>query len=111
MEHLTGLIAVFMIFMIPITALLVGGLKMWLDFKSKQDQIGTSTHELEDAVQQLEAEREKLVRRIENLEAIVTSEEWDALPEGEKHVPFLSLSDAEESASEPVSRRGQRRRS
>ena len=109
MEDLTGLLAVFMIFMIPIVALLIGGLKMWIDFKSKQEKLGTSTHDLEEAVQQLEADRAALRRRVENLEAIVTSEEWDALPESEKcSGSFLSLSDSEAPSSEQVRRRGER---
>lgn len=72
--------------LIPITAILVGAFNEWLKFKARQQEIGTSTDELEQTVDTLrealadsEQAREALVRRIENLEAIVTGELWDAL--------------------------------
>lgn len=75
--------------LIPLAAILVGGFKEWLEFKSRQEKLGTSTHELEEhtrtlreALERSEAEREKLTGRVQNLETIVTSQAWDALPEG-----------------------------
>jgi len=72
--------------LIPITAILVGAFNEWLKFKAKQQQLGTSTFELEKTVavwqQALEAsekERATLQRRVQNLETIVTGEMWDAL--------------------------------
>ncbi len=72
--------------LIPITAILVGAFNEWLKFKAKQQQLGTSTDELESTMTtlraQLEAseqERAALVRRIQNLETIVTSQLWDAM--------------------------------
>lgn len=76
--------------LIPLLALLVGAFTEWLNFKSKQKELGTSAHELEKTVRTLEqalekseAERRRVVQRLENVEAIVTSEAWDALHGGE----------------------------
>ncbi len=75
--------------LIPLTAILMGGFKEWLKFKSKQDRLGTSARALEDevgalkkALKESEAERQSVQRRLENLETIVTSEAWDALSDG-----------------------------
>ena len=71
---------------IPIIAILVGGFTEWLKFKEKTQRLGSSTSELESAVttltetlKQSEAQQEALVERIQNLEAIVTTQAWDAL--------------------------------
>lgn len=75
-----------LIFLIPILAILVGGLKEVLKFKAKQNEIGSSTHDLErqldafaDRLEAVEAERDALKSRLQNLETIVTAEAWDAL--------------------------------
>ena len=77
---------------IPIVAILAGTFKEWLKFKESQRQLGSSTRELETLVASMKSEiaaageREKaLVERIQNLEAIVTSEAWDAV-----HDPALA---------------------
>ncbi len=65
--------------LIPIAGILVGAFSEWLKFKEKQAKLGTSTSELEKTVVvQLQA-LEAAQRRIENLEAIVTSQVWDAM--------------------------------
>ena len=70
--------------LIPLVAILVGGFKEWLKFKEKQNKMGDSTRELgytisslRSSIQQLEEERGSLVGRVQNLEAIVTSQVWD----------------------------------
>lgn len=82
--------------LIPIAAILVGAFTEWLKFKGKQQELGTSTHELEltvetqqKALAAAQETQDALVRRIQNLEAIVTSQVWDAvhdesLPTAEK---------------------------
>lgn len=75
--------------LIPIVAILVGAFTEWLKFKEKQARLGTSTNELEKAVATQQDALEAAYRRIENLEAIVTSQVWDlmhdeALPEAER---------------------------
>ena len=75
---------------IPIIAILAGTIggafKEWLKFKEKTQQLGSSTHELEktsaeqaELLRTMQAEREALIGRIQNLEAIVTSQVWDAI--------------------------------
>lgn len=53
----------------------------WLEFKTEQRKIGSSTEEIEAELRALQqewkAERERLNRRIQHLETIVTSEAWD----------------------------------
>lgn len=75
-----------LIFLIPIFGILLAGYKEWLQFKSKQQELGASTQEVEatirrlrDRLNEVEQERDALVKRIQNLETIVTSEAWDQL--------------------------------
>ncbi len=75
--------------LIPVVAILVGAFTEWLKFKEKQAKIGTSTSELEKTVVTQREALEAAQRRIENLEAIVTSQVWDvlhdeALPEADR---------------------------
>ncbi len=72
--------------LIPIIAILVGGFTEWLKFKGKQQKIGNSTRDLEGLVEtvqkaldRMEDRQDALARRIENLEAIVTSQVWDVV--------------------------------
>lgn len=81
-----GSLVLVLIFLIPILAILVGGLKEVLKFKAKQNEIGSSTHDLErqlntlaERLESVEAERNALQSRLQNLETIVTAEAWDAL--------------------------------
>lgn len=70
--------------LIPIAGILAGMFREWLKFKTKQRDLGASTHELEKEVAALkkalaQARPDDLVERIQNLEAIVASQTWDAL--------------------------------
>lgn len=78
--------------LIPLAAILVGAFSEWLKFKEKQLQLGDSTSSLEHEFKSISAENERLVERIRNLEAIVTSQSWDALP---KIDPQVALEDPE----------------
>jgi hypothetical protein len=62
---------------------------MWLKAKENQIKIGTSASELGQTVAAQQKALEAANRRIQNLEAIVTSQVWDVvhgevLPEAEK---------------------------
>ncbi|MFQ5569163.1 MAG: hypothetical protein ACE5G0_05785 [Rhodothermales bacterium] len=75
--------------LIPIIAILVGAFKEWLKFKAKQQQLGSSTRELEQIVARQQEALDTAQRRLQNLEAIVTSQVWDVVhddtvPEPEK---------------------------
>jgi chromosome segregation ATPase len=83
-----GTLVPLLVFLIPILGIVLAGYKEWLQFKAKQQELGASTEEVESTIQDLqrriddvEQERDALIRRVQNLETIVTSEAWDALPE------------------------------
>lgn len=67
--------------LIPLAAILIGGFMEYVKFKAKQEKLGDSTKEAEgrlsDLNDRLEEQNRDLVRRIQNLEAIVTSQTWD----------------------------------
>lgn len=78
-----------MIVFFPMAGMLYGAFSEWLKFKEKQAQLGTSTSELGQTVAEQQKALEAAQRRIQNLEAIVTSQMWDvvhdeALPEAER---------------------------
>ena len=90
----------------PLAGIALVGFFEWLKFKRQTSQIGNTTSELEDAVislrdevDTLREERRALNQRIQNLEAIVTSEAWDTLgkdPElAQAKTPSLQLPDPE----------------
>ncbi len=75
--------------LIPIVAILVGAFSEWLKFKAKQQKLGVSAQELEGTLARQQTALEAAERRLQNLEAIVTSQMWDvvhddALPEAER---------------------------
>jgi len=103
--------------LIPIAFILVGAFSEWLKFKGKQAKLGTSTNELAQTVVLQQQALEMAQRRIENLEAIVTSQMWDAvhdetLPEAEKQRALtqarIHLEPPEPSDAERVARMAQR---
>lgn len=102
------------IVVVPPASMLFVAFMVWLKFKEKQAQIDTSTSELGQTVATQQKALEAAERRIQNLEAIVTNQVWDAvydegLPEAEKQralsqarlhldVPEEEPSDAERAA-------------
>ena len=122
----TGTLAVLLIFSIPIVAILMGGIQEILKLRSQQQGGGASAKELEstanaleDRLATLEAERDDLQQRVENLEAIVTSDVWDdhveadlALDEGtsvDLESPTASEERADAEATARLARRIQSR--
>lgn len=100
---LVPLIAVVMIFTIPILGILLAGYKEWLEFKSKHRELGTSTREVEERLRGLqerldglEQERDALRDRVQNLETIVTSEAWIAGHEESVDAPSLDTAEGTE---------------
>lgn len=97
---LVPLVAVVMIFAIPILGIVFAGYKEWLKFKAQHRELGTSTREVEDSlralrerIEHLEQERDALQDRVQNLETIVTSEAWIA---GHDNTDLASALDAAE---------------
>lgn len=65
--------------LIPVVAILAGVLRDWVRMRTKQKSLGASTTELEREVTALQREREAILDRLQNLEAIVVSQTWDAV--------------------------------
>ena len=86
--------------LIPIAGICAGMFKEWLKFREKQNQLGSSTQNLEKLVAELRQRDQALVERVENLEAIVVSQTWDAvqdrtLPPVEKELRLASVAHRE----------------
>lgn len=97
-------------FIVAIVAIVFGilyaGYEQWLKHQAQREEAGMPSQELKaalDEMQQQLAESEQrqaeLQRRIQNLEAIVTSEAWDELGDGTGHAT-LSLPEDERIASD-----------
>jgi hypothetical protein len=65
--------------LIPIAAIVAKTFKSWLAMKAQQQSLGASNHELEREVASLRKDREALLQRLENIEAIVVSQTWNVL--------------------------------
>jgi hypothetical protein len=65
--------------LIPLAAILAKTVKSWIHMKAQQQVLGASNHELERDVATLRKDRDALLERLENLEAIVVSQTWNAL--------------------------------
>lgn len=79
--------------LIPLAGIFAGMWKEMLKFRAQGNRLGASSKELERDLAASKAERDALVQRIENLEAIVVSQTWGALhdktlpePVREQHV-------------------------
>ncbi|PEN06576.1 hypothetical protein CRI93_09870 [Longimonas halophila] len=77
----------------------------WLEFKTEQRKIGASAEETEEKIDALrsecKAERERLNRRIQHLETIVTSEAWDrAHSDRASQEPLLDDMDSKDRSSQ-----------
>jgi hypothetical protein len=70
-------------FVIGIVAILAGTfrkvVKTWMVLKAQQQTLGASNHDLEQEVTALQKDRAALLERLENLEAIVVSQTWNAI--------------------------------
>lgn len=91
--HLSVLVPLFAL-AIPILGIGLAGYHEWLKFRAKQQELGTSTKEVEETIRALqerlervEQERDALVERVQNLETIVTSEAWNALEDPSADAP------------------------
>ena len=65
--------------LIPITAILSGVIREWIKVRATQQSLGSSNQHLEKQVAELRAREGEMARRLENLEAIVVSQTWDAV--------------------------------
>jgi len=65
--------------LIPIVAIIAGVIRDSFRMRNRQKSLGASTTELEKDVAALTKEREAILDRLQNLEAIVVSQTWDAV--------------------------------
>lgn len=72
--------------LIPLAAIAAGAFREWTKVQAKQRELGSSTDDLENAVEAIKADLREhqafLEKRIANLEVIVTSQTWDTLHDG-----------------------------
>ena len=107
--------------LIPIAAIMAGAWTEWLKFKKEQASIGASAESLEASFKELSENMERqnasLINRIQNLEAIVTSAEWDQLTDASSPValqepqPEIVLPDPEAENRDEAERIARRLRS
>jgi hypothetical protein len=64
---------------IPIAGIMAGVLREWIKVSARQRTLGASTQELEKEMAGLKKEREAILDRLQNLEAIVVSQTWEAV--------------------------------
>jgi len=92
--------------LIPIFGILTGAFREWLRFSAKQRALGASTTELEKDVETLTRTIAAQQERLQNLEAIVVSQTWDAvndraLSPSERELKIASVAHRELSAPDP----------
>lgn len=81
---------------VPVVAILVWGFTEWLGFRTKQVAMQPSPDgDLEERVDMQQQALEAAMRRIENLEAIVTSDAWEERKLEQPEPRRLRLEDAE----------------
>ena len=73
------ILAMVLVFSIPILAILSGLAKDWLKLRAQQRALGTSNRELEQKVERLEKVNADYAQRLENLEAVVVSQTSNVL--------------------------------
>jgi len=77
-----------------LSGLAFAGFGIWFAAKKQETEIGLATSELKQTVSSQQKALDTAQQRIQNLEAIVTSQEWDGIQDGglpeAKHHPRLS---------------------
>lgn len=90
---------IFFVLVIVLSSLAIGGFSVWLEHKQKMAKLGESSKDLEREVATLREHvnelEEKSERRLQNLEAIVTSRKWDPIEPSEAPLreKFLDITD------------------
>jgi hypothetical protein len=90
--------------LIPLAGIAYAAFAEWLKFKRKTD---ASANEVQQMLSGLSEEIAHLTRRVENVEAIVTTEEWDRLQSVPR--PALELPEEDTSSDEEAAARLARR--
>ncbi len=97
--------------LIPLAGVVAGMFKDFLKFKASQEKLGVSAKALEQQVAQLEATNDRLVQRVENLEAVVTSRFWHSVdaPAGTAEHARLDIALGEIEPEKPSAERRMKR--
>ncbi|HVR95562.1 MAG TPA: hypothetical protein VMW27_03040 [Thermoanaerobaculia bacterium] len=69
--------------LIPIAGIAAGVISEWLKLRAKQQQLRSSSNELEKTIADLKKTVEVQQERLQNLETIVVSQTWDVLHDRE----------------------------
>ncbi len=89
---------VYLIMALPLAGILYSAYLEHLKFKEKLHRLGGADSERAAEYEELKAENERLARRVENLEAVVTSRLWSgsepAASESERARLEIAVSDA-----------------
>lgn len=100
------ILVILLVFAIPILGILLAGYKERLKFEAKHQELGRSTREVENRletlredIERLEEIRDSLEQRVQNLETIVTSEAWIAQHDEDGTSPLLEGGELELPAS------------
>lgn len=99
-------VVVFLVIGLPVLAALgLAAFREWLKYRSRIGIPPERYRELEKSIESLKTENERLRKRVENLETIVASIEWDCLLNLEPISPTPKLAGEEEHSP----RRGRQR--
>jgi hypothetical protein len=77
--NVLGALAILLAFSIPILVIVGKFATRWAQLRTEQRALGTSNHDLEQTMERLERAHAEAAQRIENLEAIVVSQTWNAV--------------------------------
>lgn len=93
-----------MVSLVLVMGIIIFGTRKSSEMKEFEKQLGekarhfnSNASELREALQKSEEEKEKMLQRLQNLEAIVTSEAWEAITNGEEDEKIQLHLDDEES--------------
>lgn len=98
-----ALVTALAVIVVPITI----GVSLRRRLDRSSDRIGSAMTDVGTTLQRLLEEQERANRRLENLEAIVTSEDWDQIRALQDERPSLDIPDehAPEKEAERIARR------
>lgn len=97
---MSGVLIAFIVIGLPVLGgLALAAFSQWLKYRSRMDISPERYQELMKELQSLKTENAHLRKRIENLETIVSSADWDRLFAQEaEEIPLPSTEDPEEKA-------------
>jgi hypothetical protein len=77
--NVLGALSLILVFSLPVLVIVGKFATRWAELRTEQRSLGTSNRDLEQKVERLERAQAEAAQRIENLEAIVVSQTWNAV--------------------------------